>query len=64
MSLVVNIAKNEKIELSKHSNVSEVEIGLSWEANSTPSRPFANSPIARNFHSVPCLYNEPTTMAV
>lgn len=40
MSLVVNIAKNEKIELSKHSNVSEVEIGLSWEANSTPSRPF------------------------
>lgn len=39
-ALVVNIAKNEKIELSKYSNVSEVAIGLSWEANSTPSRPF------------------------
>ena len=40
LGLVVNIAKNEVIDLSKNSNVTSAQIGLSWEANSTPSRPF------------------------
>lgn len=40
MSVIVNLAKNEVIDLSKNSNVTSAQIGLSWEANSTPSRPF------------------------
>jgi tellurium resistance protein TerD len=40
MGLVIQLAKNEKIDLSKNSNVTAAQIGLSWEANSTPSRPF------------------------
>lgn len=40
MGLVVNIAKNETIVLSKDQNVTAALVGLSWEANSTPSRPF------------------------
>lgn len=40
MQVVVNLVKNEVIDLSKNSNVTFAQIGLSWEANSTPSRPF------------------------